>query len=393
MEYTRRNILKTISGIAGVSLLPLSGQTQSIGNDTSNRLNQILTTDPEDLDDLINLFDFELKAEKLMSKMAWEFVVSGVADEITVKWNREAFDKIKIQTNVLKDVSKVDTKVSIFEQEIAYPILIAPTSNHKIIHPDGEIATARRAGLAFATFVVSSSTTTTIEEIARVATQPLWFQLYFGGDKTFVKDLVQKVEEHGVKALCLTVDLPVRGVRNREERVKFQLPPGMENPYRSGTEKALSYRKSVTWKDIEWLKSISKMPILLKGILNPNDAEQAIKSGAAGIIVSNHGGRSLDSVPATIEALPYITRQVKKRIPVLMDGGIRRGTDIVKAIAFGADAVLVGRPVCFGLACGGAQGVAKVLKILKEELQIAMALIGVTSIAGINKSLIWKGTD
>ena len=135
------------------------------------------------------------------------------------------------------------------------------------------------------------------------------------------------------------------------------------------------------------------MPILLKGILNPNDAEQAIKSGAAGIIVSNHGGRSLDSVPATIEALPYITRQVKKRIPVLMDGGIRRGTDIVKAIAFGADAVLVGRPVCFGLACGGAQGVAKVLKILKEELQIAMALIGVTSIAGINKSFIWKGTD
>lgn len=390
MNYTRRNVIKTVSALAGATLLPLTGVAQTSDEHVPDLRSSMPNTHSGGLDELLNLFDFEKKAEELMTKMVWEFVASGAADEITLKWNREAFDKIKIQTHVLNDVSKIDTKMSLFGQQLSYPILIAPSSNHKIMHPEGEVATARGANLGFATYVVSSSTTTPIEEIAKVATQPLWFQLYVGGDKTFVKDLVQKVESHGVKALCLTVDLPVSGVRNRQDRAKFQLPAGLENPYRSNTEKALSYRKSVTWKDIGWLKSITKMPVLLKGILNPADAEKAVQSGASGIIVSNHGGRNLDTVPPTIEVLPYITKQVKKRIPVLMDGGIRRGTDVVKAIASGADAVLVGRPICYGLACGGAEGVAKVLGILKKELEIAMALLGITSIAGINQSVIWK---
>ena len=390
MNYTRRNVIKTVSALAGASLLPLTGVAKTSNEHVPDLRSPMSNTHSGGLDELLNLFDFEKKAEELMTKMVWEFVASGAADEITLKWNREAFDKIKIQTHVLNDVSKIDTKMSLFGQQLSYPILIAPSSNHKIMHPEGEVATARGANLGFATYVVSSSTTTPIEEIAKVATQPLWFQLYVGGDKTFVKDLVQKVESHGVKALCLTVDLPVSGVRNRQDRAKFQLPAGLENPYRSNTEKALSYRKSVTWKDIGWLKSITKMPVLLKGILNPADAEKAVQSGASGIIVSNHGGRNLDTVPPTIEVLPYITKQVKKRIPVLMDGGIRRGTDVVKAIASGADAVLVGRPICYGLACSGAEGVAKVLGILKRELEIAMALLGITSIAGINQSVIWK---
>lgn len=390
MNYTRRNVIKTVSALAGASLLPLTGVAKTSNEHVPDLRSPMSNTHSGGLDELLNLFDFEKKAEELMTKMVWEFVASGAADEITLKWNREAFDKIKIQTHVLNDVSKIDTKMSLLGQQLSYPILIAPSSNHKIMHPEGEVATARGANLGFATYVVSSSTTTPIEEIAKVATQPLWFQLYVGGDKTFVKDLVQKVESHGVKALCLTVDLPVSGVRNRQDRAKFQLPAGLENPYRSNTEKALSYRKSVTWKDIGWLKSITKMPVLLKGILNPADAEKAVQSGASGIIVSNHGGRNLDTVPPTIEVLPYITKQVKKRIPVLMDGGIRRGTDVVKAIASGADAVLVGRPICYGLACSGAEGVAKVLGILKRELEIAMALLGITSIAGINQSVIWK---
>ena len=390
MNYTRRNVIKTVSALAGASLLPLTGVAKTSNEHVPDLRSPMSNTHSGGLDELLNLFDFEKKAEELMTKMVWEFVASGAADEITLKWNREAFDKIKIQTHVLNDVSKIDTKMSLLGQQLSYPILIAPSSNHKIMHPEREVATARGANLGFATYVVSSSTTTPIEEIAKVATQPLWFQLYVGGDKTFVKDLVQKVESHGVKALCLTVDLPVSGVRNRQDRAKFQLPAGLENPYRSNTEKALSYRKSVTWKDIGWLKSITKMPVLLKGILNPADAEKAVQSGASGIIVSNHGGRNLDTVPPTIEVLPYITKQVKKRIPVLMDGGIRRGTDVVKAIASGADAVLVGRPICYGLACSGAEGVAKVLGILKRELEIAMALLGITSIAGINQSVIWK---
>jgi len=349
-------------------------------------------SNPPDLDDLINLFDFEQKAAGTMSKMAYEYVASGAADENTLRWNREALDKIKMQTHVLNDVSNINTKVSIFGQELAYPILVAPSAFHKIIHPEGEIATARGAGLASTTYVVSSFTTTPIEEIAKVATRPLWFQLYLVHDKSFVKDLIQKVEAQGIRALCVTVDTPVAGARNRQERVKFKLPADLNAPYMVNISPTPGQplQLSVTWKDIEWIKSITKIPILLKGILNPNDAEQAVKAGVSGIIVSNHGARNLDTVPATIEVLPYITQRVNKKIPVLVDGGIRRGTDVVKAIALGANAVLVGRPICYGLACGGAEGVAKVLAILQKELQLAMALAGSASIAAIDQSFIWK---
>jgi len=394
MSYTRRKLLQTVTAMTGVSMLSLESEAKRGPVKHSKNERFLPDSDPGDLDDLINLFDFEKKAEGVMSKMAYEYVASGAADENTLKWNRESLDKIKIQTHVLNDVSKIDTKVPIFGQELAYPILIAPSAFHKIMHPEGELATARGAGLASTTYVVSSFTTTPIEDIAKVATQPLWFQLYLVRDKTFVKDLIQKVEAQGIKALCVTVDTPVTGARNRQQRVKFKLPPELKAPYMidtsTSTGQGQPLQVSVTWKDIEWLKSLTKIPILLKGILNPDDAEQAVKAGVSGIIVSNHGARNLDSVPATIEVLPYITRRVNKKIPVLMDGGIRRGTDVVKAIALGANAVLVGRPICYGLACGGAEGVARVLEILHKELQLAMALAGSASIAKIDQSFIWK---
>ena len=375
-------MLQAIVALTGTAALPLNSDAKH----QSGRLplaDTLFTDGPDNLDEFLSLSDFEKKAEQLMSKTVWEFVSSGAPDEITLRWNREAFNKIKIQTHVLKDVAKIDTKVTLLGQELAYPILIAPSAYHKTMHPEGEIATAKGAGLAAATYVVSSFTTTPIEEIAKVATQPTWFQLYIYDDRAFAKDLIQKVEFNGCKALCITVDAPVFGVRNGE---KFKLPDGINAPYRFATQD----RKRLTWKDIEWIKSITKVPILLKGILSPTDAEDAVKAGVSGIIVSNHGARNLDTVPATIEVLPYITQQVRKRIPVLMDGGIRRGTDIVKAIALGANAVLVGRPICYGLACGGAEGVAKVLEILKKELQAAMLLSGSNSIAKIDQSFIWK---
>jgi len=382
-------MLQTMAAMTGTSILSLDSEAK---HGLIKKEAVATDSNPVDLDDLINLFDFEQKAEGIMSKMAYEYVASGAADENTLKWNREALDKIKMQTHVLNDVSKIDTKVSIFGQELAYPILIAPSAFHKLMHPEGEIATARGAGLASTTYVVSSFTTTPIEEIARVATQPLWFQLYLVHDRTFVKDLIQKVESQGIKALCVTVDTPVAGARNRQERVKFKIPAELNAPYmvNISATPGQPLQLSVTWKDIEWLRSITKIPILLKGILNPHDAEQAVKAGVSGIIVSNHGARNLDTVPATIEVLPYITQKVNKRIPVLMDGGIRRGTDVVKAIALGANAVLVGRPICYGLACGGAEGVAKVMGILQKELQLAMALTGSASIATIDHSFIWK---
>ena len=383
MKYSRRNILQSMGALAGASILPVSVNA----NPTESN--------PEDLKEIINLFDFEKAAQGKMSKMAYEFVASGAADEFTVRWNREALDKLKIQTEVLNDVAKLDTRVTLFGKEMPYPIMIAPTAFHKIMHPEGEIATARGAGAAAATYVVSSFTTTPIEEIAKVATHPLWFQLYVVDDRAFVKDLVQKVEAQGCRALCITVDTPVSGVRNRQQKANFKLPDDMHPPYMIDTAfaakgQALKFKKSLTWTDIEWLKSLTKLPVLLKGILNPNDAEKAIQIGCSGIIVSNHSGRNLDTVPATIEVLPSIARKVNKRIPVLMDGGIRRGTDVLKAMALGANAVLVGKPVCFGLACGGSEGVTKVMTILQKEFEFAMALSGRSSIAGIDASLIWQ---
>jgi 4-hydroxymandelate oxidase len=246
------------------------------------------------------------------------------------------------------------------------------------------LATAKGAGKAKAIYVVSSFTTTPLEEIKKVASEPLWFQLYVRDDKEFSKSLVQKAESLGYRALCITVDTPVAGARNRQARVNFKLPEGINAPYRIGES------MSITWKEMEWLISFAKIPVLLKGILNPDDAEKAIKVGASGIIVSNHSGRNLDTVPATIEALPRIVERVNKRIPILMDGGIRRGTDILKASALGANAVLVGKPICFGLASGGAAGVTKTLEILKAEFEMAMALSGRATIASIDQSLIWK---
>ncbi len=286
---------------------------------------------------------------------------------------------------MLNDVSRIDTTVTLFGQKLAYPILIAPTAFHKIMHPEGELATAKGAAKAEATYVISSFTTTPLEEIKKVTTESLWFQLYLRDDKDFTKNLVRKAEALGCRALCITVDTPVAGARDRQARVNFQLPDGVSAPYRIGASLSVS-----TWKEMEWLISFAKIPVLLKGILNPDDAETANKIGASGIIVSNHSGRNLDTVPATIEALPRIVERVNKRIPILMDGGIRRGTDVLKAIALGANAVLLGKPICFGLASGGAEGVTKTLEILRAEFEMAMALTGRANIASIDQSLIWK---
>ena len=383
MEQTRRDLLKTIAALTGGLMFPFGGQSQVVGQ---NQL-PIVNGDPIDLSEIINLFDFEKLAQEKMTKMAFEYVASGAADEFTVRWNRQAFDALKINPSVLNDVSKLDMTVTLLGQKLAYPILIAPTAFHKIMHPEGELATAKGAGKAKATYVVSSFTTTPFEEIKKVATEPLWFQLYVRDDKEFTKNLVQKVESLGCRALCITVDSPAAGARNRQVRVHFKLPDGINAPYVNGD---LIQKLPLTWKEMEWLISFAKVPVLLKGILNPDDAEKAIKIGASGIIVSNHSGRNLDTVPATIEALPRIVEKVNKRIPILMDGGIRRGTDVLKAIALGANAVLVGKPICFGLASGGAEGVTKTLEILRAEFEMAMALTGRATIASIDQSLIWK---
>jgi 4-hydroxymandelate oxidase len=338
-----------------------------------------------------------------MTAIGWEYISGGAADELTLRWNRESYDRIRLRPRVLVDVSQIDTRVALFGRELPFPILLAPTAYHKLAHAEGELATAKGAGAAGATFVVSTSATTSLEDIARVATRPLWFQLYVQPDREFTRELVRRAEATGCEALVVTVDSPVLGPRYRETRTKFSLPPGVERANLKGLKTATGGHRpneltiysalldpKLTWKEIEWLRSLTKLPMLLKGVLNADDAARGVELGASGIIVSNHGGRNLDTLPATIDALPEVAARVAGRVAVLVDGGIRRGTDVLKAIAFGASAVLIGRPYLYGLAVGGAEGVARVVNILRREFEMAMALTGRTSIAQIDESVIWK---
>lgn len=348
----------------------------------------------------VNLGDFELLARERMTAMAWEYISGGAGDEITLRWNRDAYDRIKLKPRVLVDVSKLDTRVNLFDRELPFPILLAPAAYQKLVHPEGELATAKGAGAA--TMVVSTMASVSVEDIAAATKQPPWFQLYVQPDRGFTKALVQRAEAAGCQALVVTVDTPIPGLRNREERIKFALPPGIERPNLKGLNTAGSshlpkeneiynalFDPKLTWKDVEWLRSLTRLPVLLKGVLNPEDADLAAKSGASGLIVSNHGSRNIDTLPATIEALPEVVAKVAGRIPVLVDGGIRRGTDVLKALALGAKAVLIGRPYLFGLGVGGAEGVHRVVNILRREFEMAMALTGRTSISELNESVLW----
>ncbi len=351
---------------------------------------------------IVTLADFETAARPLLSPMAWAYIAGGAADEITLAWNREAYNRLRLRPRVLVDVSRLDTRTALFGQELASPVLLAPAAYQRIVHPEGEVATARAAAAASAIFVVSSFATTAIEDIAASAPAPLWFQLYVQRDREFTRDLVQRAEAAGCRALCVTVDTPVVGARNREQRTRFALPPGMDLPnlrglrgVRSGHTPDASelysqmLNASLSWKDLGWLRSLSKLPLVLKGILDADDAARAVQEGADGVIVSNHGARNLDTVPATIEALPQVVERVAGAVPVLVDGGIRRGTDVLKALALGAKAVLIGRPYLYGLAAGGEDGVHRVLAILQQELQMAMALTGRPRLAEIERSVLW----
>ncbi|NBR09690.1 MAG: alpha-hydroxy-acid oxidizing protein [Opitutaceae bacterium] len=354
------------------------------------------STGQAQLAELLCLDDVEALAQRQMLASVYDFVAGGAADELTIRWNREKYRDIRLQQRVLSDVSDLDCTTTLLGKRLAMPILLAPTANHRLVHPDGELATARGAGLAGVTMVLSSGSNTSIEEVKQVATEPVWFQLYVSKDRGLARALIQRVEAAGAAALCVTVDSPLDGPRNRQNRAKLVIPPGVGYPHYVGitappTVVTLDTVQAqlLDWRDIDWIRSITKMPMLLKGIMSPVDAETGIKAGADGLIVSNHGGRCLDTQPATIEALPRVVQQVSGRVPVIVDGGIRRGTDIVKALALGATAVQIGRPYVYGLAVGGAEGVAHVVKILRQELLLAMALLGRRNIAALDRTVLW----
>ena len=345
--------------------------------------------------DFISLAELETNARACIQEMAHEYLASGAADEITVRWNRERYDSIALRPRVLKDIPAADTRTTIAGREMPAPIFLSPVAYHGLLHPEAEIATARGAGTAGITMIVSTNSNTAIEEVAAAASAPLWFQLYVQSDREFTADLIRHVQAAGCEAIVVTVDTPTIGPRNRQTRGGFLLPPGLATPHlhdlNSGQRNlTASWRTVLTWKDIEWLRSIATVPVFLKGILDDGDAELAVESGAEGIFVSNHGGRNLDTAPASIDALPRIAERIAGRIPIIVDGGIRRGTDIVKALALGANAVGIGRPYCYGLARAGSDGVAKVVAILREELEMAMLLLGIANVKDIDRSALWS---
>ncbi|HEX6799220.1 MAG TPA: alpha-hydroxy acid oxidase [Ktedonobacterales bacterium] len=338
----------------------------------------------------INVFDYEALAEQRLAPGAWAFYSAGAGDEITLRRNRAAFERIELLPRMLTGVAEADLRTAVLGTPVAMPILVAPTAAQGMACTEAECATARAAGGAGTLMVAATESTRSIEEIAAAATGPLWLQLYlYRGQRALAESLVRRAEAAGCHAIVLTVDAPAWGQKDRSARVPADWPPN--GNFDEGD--AEYGPAALTWDDVTWLRSLTELPIVLKGILMPEDAAHGVEVGAAGIAVSNHGGRQLDGVPATISALPAIVEAVAGRAEVYLDGGVRRGTDVLKALALGARAALVGRPVLWGLAADDEAGARRVLELLRDELELAMVLAGRGSIAAIDRSLVALPAD
>jgi 4-hydroxymandelate oxidase len=326
-----------------------------------------------------------------MDPAHWDYINGGSDDELTLRANHASFERIRLRPRVLVDVSAsvLDTRTSVLGTSVSMPLLVAPMAMHCLAHQEGECATAQAAGRANTLMIASTTATRSLEEIAQAASGPLWFQLYVYPSLQVAEKLVHRAESAGYRAIVLTVDLPALGNREKDRRnnVVIPPPPFIEANF-TGVEMNGQEWVTLTWESLSWLRSVTSLPILLKGILTAEDAQLAIERGMDGIIVSNHGGRQLDTALPSIEALPEIVEAVAERCEVYFDGGIRRGTDVLKALALGARAVLVGRPVLWGLAANGAEGAYHVLEILRSELELAMALAGRPTLASIDQTLV-----
>jgi 4-hydroxymandelate oxidase len=349
--------------------------------------------------DPITVGDFEEEARELLASTVFDYYAGGAGDELTLRENLAAFDRWVIRPRVLVDVSAVDLQTEVLGQPLPFPILVAPTAFQRMAHREGELATARAAASLETIMVVSTIATVSLEDLAATGVRR-WFQLYVLKDRDLTAELVKRADAAGYSALVLTVDAPLLGRRLRDERNHFTLPPGIGLANLEGTGLPAStgsglssffadrHDLSLDWNAVAWLRSLSPMPLVLKGILTAEDAGLAVEAGVDAIVVSNHGGRQLDGAPATLDALPEVVEAVDGQVDVLVDGGIRRGADVLKALALGARAVLVGRPCLWGLAVNGEAGVRQVLEILRDELHLALGLAGRPSVGAIERSLV-----
>jgi len=336
----------------------------------------------------INISEYEALARARMETVEWDFYAGGSDDEVTLRTTRAAFERIRLRPRVLVDVSACDLRTTVLGTRVSMPILVAPMAFHGLAHPEGECETARAAGESGTLMVTSTTSNRSLEEIAAAAGGPLWFQLYTYGGFEISASLVKRAEMAGYRAIVLTVDLPRVGRRERDIRNNFNLPSRLFEGNFEGIDIPDDTFVTLTWESIAWLRGVTSLPIVIKGILTAEDAQQAAEHGVDGIVVSNHGGRQLDTTLPAIEALPDVVEAVAGRCEVYMDGGIRRGTDVLKALALGARAVLLGRPVLWGLAANGAAGARHVLEMLRDELELAMVLSGRPTLTSIDRSLV-----
>lgn len=353
----------------------------------------------------VNIWEYEAYAKATLSKNAFDYYSSGANDMITLRENRAAFNRLRLRPRVLRDVSQMNISTTVLGEEVSMPILIAPTAMQQMAHPTGENATARAASSAGTLMTLSSWSTLSLEDVMEAAPQaPKWFQLYIYKDRAVTLDLIKRAEKAGYKAVAITVDTPILGRREADVRNSFMLPSYLamgnfakgSSAHSKGTTQegglakyiSLLIDKTLNWEDIAWVRSQTTMKIVLKGVMTAEDAEIAIQNGVDGILVSNHGARQLDTVPATIEVLPEIVKAVNARCEVYLDGGICRGTDVLKALALGARAVLIGRPVLWGLAHNGEAGVKHVLELLRDELTMALRFCGCTKLSDITPEMV-----
>ncbi|CAN0186928.1 unnamed protein product [Ectocarpus sp. 6 AP-2014] len=363
----------------------------------------------------VNVREFERHAQLMLSKNAFDYYASGANDMVTLRENRAAFNRLRLRPRILRDVSMVDTSTSVLGQKISSPICIAPTAMQRMAHDSGECATAGAAAKAGALMTLSSWSTTSLEDVAKAGGPggARWFQLYVYKDRKITEQLVKRALAAGYTALAVTVDTPVLGRREADMRNRFKLPEHLTmgnfvsagGAHASGTKDggndsglaayvASLIDRTLDWNDIKWLRTIcGSMKIVVKGVMTAEDAAESVRQGVDGIWVSNHGARQLDTTPATIEVLPEVVAAVSGRCEIYLDGGICRGTDVFKALALGAKAVFIGRPVLWGLAHSGEEGVSKVLKLLHDELVMALQLTGCTRVSSASRSMVTHQTS
>lgn len=393
VEYSRRRIAMGLMPSCDLPEQSVRGTVGPISEPVSRAGGTPMANDP------INLYDYEARAKLVLPHNNWEFIEAGSMDEFTTRRNRSAFEDLKLRPRFLRDVQERKISTTVLGQEISMPVMVAPAGSHMLAHPDGEVATAQGAGRSDTLMMLSTSSNYSMEEVSEAASGPLWFQLYHRG-YNFTEMLVHRAEEAGFKAIVLTIDTPVASPKERDLRNRYKREHDLGN-FRgmdadrnviSGTDETegwdVSYAPPITWRELEWLRGLTSLPLVLKGVRTSEDAYEAVEHGVDGILVSTHGGRQLDMTMGAIEMVPEVVEAARGRAEVYVDSGVRRGSDVLKALALGAKAVAIGRPLFWGLAIDGANGVHGVLELLREEVDRAMAFTGQSDVEALEPGVV-----